>query len=122
LTTVNDILYCTKEPKNSYESECAFRQFVPKKLRRTVLTAIHNDMNGAHLGERKTWLKVSDRFYWPGMRKDTTDWVESCPNCAARKAPPTKQDNITHDYARKTSLRNDRNRFPGPTTTHRIRK
>ena len=56
-------------------------------MKETVLRMCHNDMGGGHLGFKKTWPKLRDRFYWPNMYKDTEDWIKSCVECAKRKSP-----------------------------------
>ena len=60
---------------------------IPTAMKETVLRMCHNDMGGGHLGFKKTWPKLRDRFYWPNMYKDTEDWIKSCVECAKRKSP-----------------------------------
>jgi len=43
-----------------------FKQLVvPTVLRKDVLELCHDNFTGAHLGQKKTWIKLSNRFYWP---------------------------------------------------------
>lgn len=60
---------------------------VPLAMREEVLRMCHDDFTGAHLGQKKTWAKLNNRFYWPGSYKDTIDHVESCEVCAKIKCP-----------------------------------
>lgn len=83
----NNLLYATKHIKNVKVK----RIVVPEVLVETVLTTCHDDMSGGHLGFKKTWPKVRDRFYWKTMYRDTKNWVESCSKCASRKTPSTKR-------------------------------
>ena len=80
----NDILY--KERK-SFNKEARICLVVPLKLRQTVFRMCHDDMGGGHLGMKKTWPKIRDRFYWDTMYKDTVNWLKACIPCAKRKTP-----------------------------------
>ena len=60
---------------------------VPYALRQNVLRMCHDDMGGGHLGIKKTWPKIKERFYWATMYKDTVRWLKSCRLCAMRKTP-----------------------------------
>jgi hypothetical protein len=51
----------------------------------TVLQALHDDMG--HPGKDRTLSLLRDRFYWPGMYKDTESWIEQCGRCLRRKTP-----------------------------------
>ncbi|RNA11645.1 Transposon Ty3-I Gag-Pol poly [Brachionus plicatilis] len=43
-----------------------FKQLVvPNKLRKDILELCHDNFTGAHLGQKKTWIKLSNRFFWP---------------------------------------------------------
>jgi hypothetical protein len=43
-----------------------FKQLVvPKVLREEIFEMCHDSFTGAHLGQKKTLLKLSNRFYWP---------------------------------------------------------
>ena len=65
------------------ERPLQYRVFVPEPLRLKIMRACHDALfGGVHGGFRKTFDKVSSRFYWLTMRKDTKDYVESCQTCA----------------------------------------
>lgn len=95
----NNILFCKRRKKKSYEPHGMKRLVVPTDLREMVLLACHDELGGAHLGLNKTWAKVVSRFYWPGIKEDVTNWIESCSVCAARKPPKSTREvlhPITH--------------------------
>ena len=50
----------------------------------------HDDLTGAHLGQRKTISKLNNRFYWPNSHKETIKYVESFELWAKSKLPPTQ--------------------------------
>ena len=60
---------------------------VPQSIREKVLKIYQNDVGGGHLGFKKTWPKIRDRFFWKSMHKDTYNWIKSCSACACRKIP-----------------------------------
>ncbi|RWR99410.1 gag-pol fusion protein-like protein, partial [Dinothrombium tinctorium] len=55
---------------------------VPNALIPEILCIMHDClMNGGHLGIRKTFERVKQRFYWRTMMKDVVRWVTSCKVC-----------------------------------------
>ncbi len=47
------------------------RLVIPASARAEALTIVHDDaFSGAHMGFRKCWLKLQQRFWWPRMAKD----------------------------------------------------
>jgi transposase InsO family protein len=75
LANTNTPIYCdTSTP--------AAKPFIPAVLRRQVFDSLHNL---AHPGVKVTIKLVSDRFTWPGIRKDCASWSRSCLACQASK-------------------------------------
>ena len=58
------------------------RVILPETLRLTVFNLIHDRL---HLGIDKTIEAISKDYYWPTLKKDVTDWVQSCVVCQATK-------------------------------------
>ena len=52
-----------------------------------MLTSLHDDPTGGHLGFQKTYEKVRIRCHWLGMYKDIEHWCRSCTDCATHKTP-----------------------------------
>ncbi len=63
---------------------------IPQKLRKEVLTDLHEGPLGGHLGVDKTLARLQERFYWPGYHDDVRNWCSTCAACAARKNPTPK--------------------------------
>ena len=85
----SDILFRIKESND----KISYRLVVPQTLIDTVMRICHDDMSGGHLGFKKTWPKIRDRFYWKTMYADTKKWLQSCSKCAERKSPqPSKSE------------------------------
>ena len=64
---------------------------VPPGLQEYVFKLCQDDFTGAHLGEKKTWTKLSNRFYWTTSYQDTINYVKFCPICSCAKDPPASR-------------------------------
>ena len=72
-----------------------FKQLVvPDSIKQDVLKLCHDNFTGAHLGEKKTWIKLNNRFYWEDSYKETVQYVKSCSVCACVKDPPPSRANL----------------------------
>ena len=63
---------------------------VPDRLRKEVLSDLHEGALGGHLGSDKTLGRLKERFYWPGHYNDVREWCRNCAVCASRKSPTAK--------------------------------
>ena len=52
-----------------------------------VLTTLHDNCSGGHLGTERTLEKTRARFYWPFMFFDVELHCKSCDLCYARRQP-----------------------------------
>ena len=62
---------------------CKARPLVPKEFRDVVIRMFHQL---AHAGQKETVKKVANRYYWPNMRSDVSDYVSKCQSCQAVKS------------------------------------
>ena len=58
---------------------------VPPSLVKDVLYYLHNQLG--HQGRDRTISLLKDRFFWPGMNRDTEEWIANCGRCLRRKTP-----------------------------------
>lgn len=59
---------------------------IPKGKRKDIMYTFHNDpTTGGHFGIYKTYHRVSYKYFWPGMKRDITDFVNKCKTCAEHK-------------------------------------
>ena len=49
---------------------------IQRSLLKEILPFLHEHCG--HFGIAKTFDRVRERFYWPGMKKDVHEWVTSC--------------------------------------------
>lgn len=68
-------LYCDVSTKH-------VRPFVTKPFRNKLIEQIHNL---AHPGRKATGKLVSERFVWPGIRKDCVSFAKNCLRCQRAK-------------------------------------
>ena len=54
---------------------------VPKVYRNDILSMAHSLPLGGHLGINKTTNKILRQFFWPGLRKDVSNFCKSCHTC-----------------------------------------
>ena len=59
--------------------------YVVSSLRGEVVHWAHTNKTVCHPGINKTLFVVQQRFWWPKMAKDVTDYVNACPTCASNK-------------------------------------
>ena len=55
---------------------------IPPALRMTILELCHDHELSGHMGRDKTYEKVINNFFWPGISKSVTRYVEGCLTCA----------------------------------------
>ncbi|KAJ8004302.1 hypothetical protein DPEC_G00157720 [Dallia pectoralis] len=80
----NGLLYRTRKT----EGDTTYQLVVPKSLKSTILTCLHEDMG--HMGLDRSLDLVRSRFYWPKMALDVQNKIKACGRCVRRKTPPEK--------------------------------
>ncbi|UYV67821.1 hypothetical protein LAZ67_5002141, partial [Cordylochernes scorpioides] len=58
---------------------------VPKKRRKEIMSEYHNHMLNGHLGVARTTYRLKNKYYWPSMVKDVSEFVKTCHLCQSRK-------------------------------------
>jgi transposase InsO family protein len=84
-----------------WEDEALFwRIWVPKSLRSKLIFAFHNTLISGHMGIRKTFHRLEERFYWKNMRRDVSSFVNRCAKCQVSKIvriPPAPASSFNAD-------------------------
>lgn len=52
----------------------------------TILHDYHDSPLGGHSGDFKTYTRIASDWFWPGMRKEITDYVRACCVCQQSKS------------------------------------
>lgn len=81
LVLLEEILY----RKCEIQGRDYFQLVLPRSHRKQVLKGLHNDVG--HPAKDRTLSLMRERFYWPKMSMDVTQWVENCDRCLRRKSP-----------------------------------
>ncbi|KAL3204195.1 hypothetical protein MRX96_041367 [Rhipicephalus microplus] len=63
------------------------RVIIPAALRSSVMIIFHD--NNGHLGVEKTRDLIQRKYWWPSMRKDIREYVDSCHTCQTINARTT---------------------------------
>ena len=54
---------------------------VPKSYRHEILSIAHESPMSGHLGINKTYHKIINHFYWPGLKSDVSKYCKTCHIC-----------------------------------------
>lgn len=60
---------------------------VPESVRDKILEHFHDHILSGHLGFKKTFEKIYERYYWPRMYSEIKKYCENCKLCLSRKSP-----------------------------------
>lgn len=73
--------------KHRKENNC-WHLVVPTSLQSKVLQDNHNHITSGHLGVKRTYGRLVEKFFWHGMYCSISEWIAMCPHCACRKGSP----------------------------------
>ena len=65
----------------SHEWKIIYQIVIPPAYRHDILSLAHETPLAGHLGINKTYYKVLNHFYWPGLRGDTKRFCKTCHTC-----------------------------------------
>ncbi len=88
-----------------FDVESPWRVWLPADMRDGVVRSGHDNLEGAHLGSKKTFARLRRSYFWPAMRDDIERYVGSCVQCLARKSkrrPEGFQQPVRVDNVRET--------------------
>lgn len=77
-------------PKEDQHWAAVSQVVLPTGYRKPMLELAHDGRFSGHLGPRKTYLKLAQKYFWPGIRKDVTDYVSKCFPCQKVGAPSAR--------------------------------
>lgn len=55
-------------------------------VRKLIMDEAHASIYSIHPGANKMYYDLRDLYWWPGMKKDITEYVSKCLNCIKVKA------------------------------------
>ena len=59
--------------------------FLPYKFRKRAMCEAHGSTLAGHDALNKTYIRITDSYFWPGIRADIRNHVQSCLQCQLRK-------------------------------------
>ena len=80
--------------KNHADPKRPFRVITKDKVE-LVFHYFHDDKLAGHFGPLKTYQRIHERYFWPDMRKQIYDFVQTCDTCQ-RRGRPTKRPEPLH--------------------------
>ena len=86
LKLTKDILYRKSFSDNSSSKKVLWQLVVPKAYRARALAGCHDDVG--HQRRMRTLSLLIERFFWPGMQEEATQYVVKCSRCLRRKSAP----------------------------------
>nr|XP_046272302.1 uncharacterized protein LOC124073826 [Scatophagus argus] len=65
------------------DSECndVHQIVVPAGYRAQILSLAHDNVLSGHLGIAKTYYRILKHFFWPGLKRDVSQYCHSCHTC-----------------------------------------
>ena len=81
---IQDKVY-RKTPRGDGIHSTHYRVFIPSTLCDQIIQAYHANPMSGHLGVFKTYRRLQEVVYWPGMWVDTRKFVQQCEVCQKYK-------------------------------------
>ena len=78
---INGLIYRTCVSSYSPDRIGKRTLVVPRDCKGTVAAVAHESPLAGHFSNRKTIMKVGEKFYWPGRGVDIRDFCRSCDKC-----------------------------------------
>ena len=57
----------------------------PVEMRPKIIGEYHNSLIGGHKGITKTYRAIRERYTWPGLRDQITEFIRGCKSCFEQK-------------------------------------
>ena len=59
--------------------------YLPYKFRKRAMCEAHGSLLTGHDAVNKTYIRITDSYFWPGIKSDIQNHVQSCLQCQLRK-------------------------------------
>lgn len=93
------IIFKHFSPKHNVQSNLAdWKIVLPTPNRQQIMSEHHDNAISGHFGTQRTWARVFEHYYWPGMRKDIHRFVKTCDVCGAHKSPQDSRAGLMGNY------------------------
>jgi len=75
---------------NDYERQRT-ALFLPARYRKRAMCEGHGSVLSGHDAMLKTYIRISDSYFWPGMKRHIEEHIRTCVQCQVRKSSHTKR-------------------------------
>ena len=75
---------------NDYECQRT-ALFLPARYRKRAMCEGHGSVLSGHDAMLKTYIRISDSYFWPGMKRHIEEHIRTCVQCQVRKSSHTKR-------------------------------
>ena len=95
--TVKDGILYMKELFAGEEKFVDLR-IVPASLQNIIFVAFHANPIGAHLDTPRTFHRIRQRYFWPGMWQYCKRLIKACPGCSLSKITQTRSSDLVYGF------------------------
>jgi hypothetical protein len=92
------LLRVTPTVKMIKNNSLEYRICIPLSMRADIIRDNHDHMMAGHLGLKKTYSRISEKYFWFGMYSEVREWVRLCKQCGAKKGLPNPRLGIPHSH------------------------
>lgn len=78
--------WCSKVEED-LDWNVVYQVVVPNKYRSHVLWVAHEHLLSGHLGVTKTYQRILQHFFWPGLKRDVAKFCRTCRTCQIAGKP-----------------------------------
>lgn len=77
--------YLLRDSMLYYRAENRLRIYVPKPIRRRILSLAHDDGPAIHNNWERTAERITRNYHWPNLHKDVKAYIRRCDSCQRNK-------------------------------------
>ena len=81
----NNLYHLWWPQENKKSSPTRYQRVIPKEWRDLILEYHHDSPLGGHFGVEKTYDRMVQQYFWPGMQKDVKQHYRNCEICERSK-------------------------------------
>jgi len=84
ISKMNEEKFIEKNGKTYKKKREKYVRILEKDEIESILFMTHDHATGGHFGIDATYNKISDKYYWKGMKEDIKEYIKTCDKCQRR--------------------------------------
>ena len=56
-------------------------EVLPVEMQPKIIAEYHGSLIGGHKGITKTYRRIRERYKWPGLRNEISEFIRGCRSC-----------------------------------------